>query len=82
MPIVRASSKGQIVIPKAIREKLGIGPGKRVLFRLAGDHAEIVPLADEPIKAIRGILKSEISLSEELLKERKRDGEIDERRGA
>ncbi|MGA3115301.1 MAG: AbrB/MazE/SpoVT family DNA-binding domain-containing protein [Syntrophobacteraceae bacterium] len=34
MPIVKTSSKGQIVIPKHIREKLGIGPGKRVLFRL------------------------------------------------
>ena len=81
MPIVRTSSKGQIVIPKRIREKLGIGPGKRVLFRLVGNHAEIFPLPDEPIKAIRGMLRSDTSLSEELLKERRKDSEIDERCG-
>jgi AbrB family looped-hinge helix DNA binding protein len=81
MPIVKTSSKGQIVIPKQIREKLGIGPGKRVLFRLIGNHAEIVPLPDEPVKAMRGMLKSDTSLAGELLRERGKDSEIDERCG-
>ncbi len=81
MPIVRTSSKGQVVIPKQIRDKLGIGPGRRVLFRLVGNHAEIVPLSDEPVKAMRGMLKSDTSLAEELLKERTKDSEIDERCG-
>jgi AbrB family looped-hinge helix DNA binding protein len=82
MPIVRTSSKGQIVIPKEIREKLRIGPGKRVLLRLVGDHAEIVPLPDDPIEAMRGMLKSDTSLADELLNERRRDNEVDERGGA
>jgi AbrB family looped-hinge helix DNA binding protein len=81
MPIVRTSSKGQIVIPKQIREKLGIVPGKRVLFRLVGNHAEIVPLSDDPVKAMRGMLKSDTSLADELLEERRKDSEIDEKRG-
>lgn len=81
MPIVKTSSKGQVVIPKKIREKLGIVPGKSVLFRLVGNHAEIVPLSDQPIKAMRGILRSDTSLAAELLKERRKDGEIDERCG-
>jgi AbrB family looped-hinge helix DNA binding protein len=81
MPIVRTSSKGQIVIPKQIREKLGIGPGKKVLFRLVGNHAEIVPLSDEPVKAMRGVLRADSSLAEELLEERRKDTQIDERRG-
>ena len=81
MPIVRTSSKCQIVIPRPISEKLCIKPGKRILFRLVGDHAEIVPLPDDPIKAMRGMLKSDSSLAEELLKERRRDNEIDERGG-
>ncbi|MFZ2447076.1 MAG: AbrB/MazE/SpoVT family DNA-binding domain-containing protein [Syntrophobacteraceae bacterium] len=81
MPIVKTSSKGQIVIPKQIREKLGIGPGKKVLLRLVGNHAEIVPLPDEPVKAMRGMLRSDTSLAEELLGERRKDSEIDERRG-
>lgn len=51
MPVVKASSKGQIVIPKEFREKLGIGAGKRLLLRLAGNHMEIFPLPDEPVNS-------------------------------
>jgi AbrB family looped-hinge helix DNA binding protein len=82
MPVVKTSSKGQIVIPKEIREKLGIGPGKKVLLQLVGEHAEIVPLPDDPIKSMRGMLKADVSLAEELLRERRKDDEIDEQRGA
>jgi len=79
MPIVKTSVKGQIVIPKEDRQKLGITPGKKVLFRVVDDHAEITPLPDDPIKAMRGILKGGRSLSKELLKERKKDNKIDEK---
>ncbi len=79
MPIVKTSSKGQIVIPKEIRDKLGIGPGKKVLLRLVDQHAEIVPIPDEPVKALRGMLKSDTSLATELLEERKKDDDIDEK---
>ena len=81
MPVVKTSSKGQIVIPKEIREKLGIGPGKKVLLQVVGEHAEIVPLPDDPVKFMRGILKADVSLADELLRERRRDDEIDEKRG-
>jgi AbrB family looped-hinge helix DNA binding protein len=79
MPIVKTSSKGQIVIPKEIRDKLGIGPGKKVLLRLVDQHAEIVPIPDEPVKALRGMFKSDTSLATELLEERKKDDDIDEK---
>jgi len=79
MPIVRTSTKGQIVIPKEVREKLGITPGKKVLFRIVNKHAEITPLPEDAIKAMRGILKGGRSLSKELLAERKRDNQIDEK---
>ncbi|MBS0562263.1 MAG: AbrB/MazE/SpoVT family DNA-binding domain-containing protein, partial [Proteobacteria bacterium] len=29
--------KGQVTIPKAVRERLGIGPGSQVAFELAAD---------------------------------------------
>ena len=79
MPIVKTSAKGQIVVPKEIREKLGIAPGKKVLFRIVDNHAEIIPLPDDPIKALRGMLKGGRSLTKELLAERKRDNKIDEK---
>ncbi len=79
MPVVKTSSKGQIVIPKEVREKLGITPGKKVLLRVVDDHAEMTLLPDDPIKASRGIFKGRASLAEELLAERKKDNEIDEK---
>ncbi len=78
MPVVKTSVKGQIVIPKAIRDQLGITPGKKVLLRVVGNHAEITPLQDDPVKALRGIVKGGDSMAESLLEERKRDNTVDE----
>ncbi|HOP47859.1 MAG TPA: AbrB/MazE/SpoVT family DNA-binding domain-containing protein [Desulfobacteraceae bacterium] len=78
MPTAITSAKGQIVIPKEVRDKLGITPGKKVLFRIVDKHAEITPLPDDPIKAMRGILKGGASLAQELLDERKRDNKFDD----
>ncbi|MGC8494758.1 MAG: AbrB/MazE/SpoVT family DNA-binding domain-containing protein [Syntrophobacteraceae bacterium] len=82
MPVVKASSKGQIVIPKELREKLGIGAGRKLLLRLVEDHMEIIPLPEEPVKTLRGTLKGETSLAEDLLEQRRRDDESDEKRYA
>ena len=80
MPVVKIHPKGQIVIPKEIRNKLGIKPGKSLSITLVKDHAEIRPLPDDPIEFLTGIFEDHpISLAEELLKERKQDNEIDEK---
>ena len=41
------TSKGQVTIPKALRQQLGLARGSRVSFQLVGDHIEVRPLRQE-----------------------------------
>ena len=52
------TSKGQITIPKAIREYLHVKPGDRVKFFMHPDGT-VVLLPKVPITALRGILRWE-----------------------
>ena len=66
MDTVTISSKYQIVIPRAIREKWQVRPGQKVRLIIYGKRLEIVPVRD--IKEARGFLKgmsSEIEREEE-----------------
>ena len=79
MAVVKAYAKGQIIIPKDFRVKLGILPGKKVSLRLVDDHLELRPLPDDPIEFLTGIFKDHPrSLADELLRERKKDDDLDE----
>ena len=49
------SPKFQVVIPKTIRERLGLSPGQKVQAVLYGDRIELIPL--QPAKRMRGFLK-------------------------
>lgn len=49
------SSKGQVTLPAAMREKLGIKPGSQIRFELR-EH-ELVVRPNLPVSAYRGILK-------------------------
>ncbi|MCX8062133.1 MAG: AbrB/MazE/SpoVT family DNA-binding domain-containing protein [Anaerolineales bacterium] len=49
------SSKYQVVISRAIREKWNVKPGQKVRFIIYGNRLEIIPLRD--IKSARGFLK-------------------------
>ena len=55
------TSKGQVTIPKALRQQLGLGRGSRVCFQLVGDHIEVRAL--RPHKSMPasgfGLLKSQ-----------------------
>jgi AbrB family looped-hinge helix DNA binding protein len=41
---VRITSKGQVTIPKEIREKLGLLPASEVDFKLEGNSARLVKI--------------------------------------
>ncbi len=66
MDTATISSKYQVVIPRAIREKWNVKPGQKVRFIIYGNRLEIVPVRD--IKEARGFLKgmsSDIEREEE-----------------
>ena len=54
------TSKGQVTIPKALRQQLGLARGSRVCFELVGDHIEVRPFkTQQPLSASGfGLLKS------------------------
>lgn len=37
--LAKVTSKGQITLPKAVRDALGLQPGDKVLFRVENGHA-------------------------------------------
>ncbi len=41
MDITSVTSKGQVTIPKEVRQRLGIRQGSRVAFVLVGDRVEL-----------------------------------------
>jgi AbrB family looped-hinge helix DNA binding protein len=73
------SSKGQLVIPAAIREALGIKPGTRVSIRLEG--VELILKPEPPaaklalIRELQGITAGGPSMCDELLEDRRRERE-------
>ncbi len=55
MSTVTVSPKYQVVIPKAIRESLGLNPGQKIQVLEYGDRIELVP--ERPLKEMRGFLQ-------------------------
>ena len=55
MSTVTISPKYQVVIPKEIREKLGLTPGQKVQTIVFEDRIELIPV--KPIKKMKGFLK-------------------------
>jgi len=49
------TSRGQTVVPAAIRERFGIGPSSRLEWIVDSDGSiRVVPVALDPIRAFRG----------------------------
>ena len=55
METVTISPKYQVVIPKQIRDRLGLLPGQKVQAIAYGDRIELIPL--RPARQMRGFLK-------------------------
>jgi len=74
------STKGWVVIPKHLREKYGLKKGTRVQVVDYGDALALIPLPDDPVEALHGMLGGGPSLTADLLAERAREQAREERR--
>jgi AbrB family looped-hinge helix DNA binding protein len=80
MPTVLTSAKGQVVIPKKERDRLGIKPGTRVVVTAVDDHIEIRPLPEKPVGHFHGFFKGGPSLTKALLEERRKERAREEKK--
>ena len=55
MSIVTISSRYRVVIPRDVRERLGLRPGQKVQALPFKGRVELIPL--EPIEAARGFVR-------------------------
>ena len=57
------TKKGQITIPRKLRDELNLKPGKKVFFVKSEDGVLIKPVV-ENVRSLRGILKTKVTSDE------------------
>lgn len=55
MTAVTVSPKYQVVIPKGVRESMGIFSGQKIQMLTYGNRIELIPI--KPMKELRGFLQ-------------------------
>jgi len=74
MKKVKVSLKGQVVIPKVIREKIGIKEGDEVIVESSEEGVVILKKPKDPVKEMRGLFKEKLKKSSvELVKELRKE---------
>jgi len=61
MTAATVTSKGQLTIPKDVREALGIGPGDRVEFVQMADGSFAIKPATKPLMRLKGSIRKPLS---------------------
>ena len=56
MPTATVTSKGQITIPKDVREHLGVDAGDRLSFEVQGDGSVLVTPLTRHVRDLAGLL--------------------------
>ena len=79
MTVVTALGKGQVVIPKVIRDRLGLTPGRKLSVQIRDDEIVFHLLPKDPIRALYGFLKDGPS-TKDLLRERRKERLLEERK--
>jgi AbrB family looped-hinge helix DNA binding protein len=55
METVKISPKFQVVIPRSVREKMGLVPGQKMQVVAYGNRIELIP--EQDIRQMRGLLR-------------------------
>ena len=64
MAKTKLSSRGQIVIPKEIREKLDLSPGQKLEVYEEGDKIVLMAVPEDPVDSLNGMFQTESSVKE------------------
>jgi AbrB family looped-hinge helix DNA binding protein len=56
--IVRIGPKGQVVLPKEVRDRLGIAPGDRVVVDVEDGEVILIPVRVRTVSDLVGILRT------------------------
>ena len=75
----KVTSKGQVVIPKKLREKYGIRSATAIRWIEKDQGILMVPESEDPILAARGMLKGS-GILKAYLKEKKREKQKENKR--
>lgn len=73
MPVSHISQKGQILIPRQLRRKLGFKPGGKVQLIEEGGRLVVTPAPEDPIAAATGFLTGTFSLTADLQREHREE---------
>ena len=80
MTIVTTLGKGQVVIPKPIRDLFGLTPGRKLAVEIHDKEIVLHPLPKDPIHALCGILKGTGVSTRALLKMKREEKRLEERK--
>jgi len=72
------TSKGQITIPKVVREALHLEIGDKVYFDVKADGTVVLMARNEPVESLFGLLKSKARLRKPLTVEEMNPASADE----
>jgi bifunctional DNA-binding transcriptional regulator/antitoxin component of YhaV-PrlF toxin-antitoxin module len=75
------SVRGQTVVPRAIRERMGIVPQTKLKWQIVDGVIVVQPIPPDPVQAAVGILKGRGPTIDDLLAERQQERQREQGQG-